>query len=218
MNIGDGALIDTIERGYLHVVPKEMWLEENRFGHSKWLYPALANEKNAKAIGRMVAHGASLLCRNWNISGSTILHEATGVVLEAICRNASSLSLRNQSGFSALQSKSVQDSKILIKHGARFEDRHDVNIELLIYQNSILRCRSATIAMLKLFDVGSFDYRWDRNLFIQLARLVWETRGEDWESQEDSLKRTKVMQIKQKLANYERKKQALREMLEEITF
>lgn len=73
--------------------------------------------------------------------------------------------------------------RVLVAHGVRLSSAgeefcHLITPELRLFERGVLRCRAATVAMLRVKRVGaSAMARWDRFLLAMVARHVWSTRA-----------------------------------------
>lgn len=169
----DDEIMNEIHRGRLthvmHRIPLEVWKEPS----NKYMWAAIRGKGNDNAIGYLISQGASLLGAQ-----TTILHCNLELSLyETICANAKSLSLvTNYQHATPLHSKLrhgyLLHARALIKHGARIKD-YSVATEMIIaFQNAVLRCRKATIAMIQLKKYLKVD----KFLLIYVARFIWATR------------------------------------------
>lgn len=173
--------------GVLKLLPRERWLERMKCGCSRWARFGMYHYKNARAMALLVSHGAvTEICtaRDGPVRvKSTIFHKAQFEVLDAICAVAPHLHYTDSDGSTPLQMAivhgHVRRGTILIKHGARF-DNIKASIELYAVQYGVLKCRSATVALLCVKRAGGL-WRWDKFLLALIARQLWDTRmGEDW--------------------------------------
>lgn len=173
--------------GVLKLLPRERWLEQMKCGCSRWARFGVYHYKNARAMALLVSRGAAIeicVARDGPVRvKSTIFHKADFDVLDAICAVAPHLRYTDSDGSTPLQMAIVHGNvtrgSILIKHGARF-DNPKAPIELHAIQYGVLKCRSATVALLCVKRAGRL-WRWDKFLLALIARQLWDTRmDEDW--------------------------------------
>lgn len=179
----EDEIMSEIHRGRLahvmHKIPLEVWKEPS----NKYMWAAIRVRGNEKAVGYLISQGASLLGVQ-----TTILHCILELSMyEMICANAKSLSLfTNMQDAGPLHSKMRHGyefhARLLVKYGARIKD-YSVATEMIIaFQNAVLHCRKATIAMIQLKKYLNVD----KFLLIYMARFIWATREDDmWYSAND---------------------------------
>lgn len=214
----EDGILKEIEQGRLAHVLDKIPLEEWKRPNNLYMWRAAGNPKNAKAIAFLLRQGASISSQNGTYLHAHFLPPG---LYEIFCANATTLSLKNFNGETPIDNmlKNGNDgyARILIKHGARIRGNiRFVSPRLLAYQNGILNCRSATIAIIQL----KRHLKVDKFLFLYMARSVWATRSEDdgWISKSDlaSLKsidmhnlklsklKEQIQQIKEEICDEER--------------
>lgn len=195
----DKSLFEEIRKGKLDQVldrlPRERWLECSRFGFAnKWLeyQDPYDLDRNANAVRRLVLAGVSLFVFGEEHM-TTILHVANPKLLDIICPIIPNLQLKHEDDTETalefnLRIHHYEYCRILIKHGARLPPNpvpYHTPVDLVIFQRSILSCRSAVVAFLTVKRKGKLA-NWDKFLLAYIARLVWTTRCDDgWVRDDD---------------------------------
>ena len=176
--IRDGRLGDVLQ-----VLPRERWAQ------FRWIDAAVVNDENAAYVAHLVAAGASLEGSVVNGPVNLLVH-ATPLNAEVLCGLASSRVLHG-----ALKAWSAFDhrqTRMFMKHGARLanvvglKECARVPLSLWLFENALLRCRSAAVALIRVKSTSKIDCQWDRLLLTHIARIVWASRCEDgWMTNQD---------------------------------
>lgn len=104
--------------------------------------------------------------------------------LELLCAAGVSFDCQTSDNLNPLQlayHNSIQCAKVLIANGMRIatDDMYHVPLDLISFQEGVLKCRSAVIIMLSLKRLANL-WNVDKYLLAHIAHCVWSTRCFDW--------------------------------------
>lgn len=203
-------------------LPREQWFDPDI------LMLSLNHDGNAKTLARLVICGAPLVVTMWDDRDTTLLHLAKGRILEELSCVAPSLQItdgKGQTPLSAAINLSIIDSAaILMTHGSRISTvpshlKARTPADLWALEKAILRCRSSTVALLKLKHTGKIDFRWDKYLIAQIARVVWASRRDDaWVSDCDAEQLKICNESNERIKILNAELQRLHEIVKDATF
>ena len=176
----------------LSTLPRERWAERNNYGSTFLHYVCCG--PNMSAVVALVQSGlVDVNARS--IRGSTPAHYAASHMqhraLEVLCATGADLRARDTDGYAPIDNAICANSKgetvrVLVANGVRLstvrEDRRSyITPELEAFERGVLRCRSVTVALLRVKKAANL-WRWDKFLLKEVAIAVWATRyEEEWQ-------------------------------------
>ena len=174
---------------YLQSIRKDQWSECDIYGNT-FLHIA-AHKNSYHAAYKLLVHStvnvnARTVYKKQTAAHIACTYNSAAEVLEVLCAAGADMNIQNAGGYSPLDTAMIcawQCARVLISNGARLRTlnctlKHNIP-HFLAFENGILRCRSAVVALLKVKDRGQL-HRWDRFLLAHIALQVWITRM-DWE-------------------------------------
>lgn len=174
---------------FLESLPRARWSAREQDGWTLLHYACRGD--NVAAAKALLAHGMGV--NTTTMAGWTPAHHASWagqtLVLKVLVQAGADLMARTPMNVLpldlAMQALPGATSTVqyLLAMGVRLKaidpqyvDR--VTPELLTFERGVLRCRSATVALLRVKQRSHGTLAcWDRYLLAFLARLVWTTRG-----------------------------------------
>lgn len=113
-------------------------------------------------------------------------------VLMLLCAVGADLRARDQNDYAPIDAavaisgeRRIETLRVLLSNGVRLSTvdetyRHHITPEVEKLERSALRCRSATVALLRVKRVGNL-WRWDKFLLREVAIAIWTTRySQEW--------------------------------------
>lgn len=109
-----------------------------------------------------------------------------------LCAVGADLRARDQNDYAPIDAavaisgeRRIETLRVLLSNGVRLSTvdetyRHHITPEVEKLERSALRCRSATVALLRVKRVGNL-WRWDKFLLREVAIAIWTTRySQEW--------------------------------------
>lgn len=186
---------------YLQTLPKSKWNYQTQSRHNLIHFASVGD--NAKAIVALFQIGVKVSENPFNPIFRAVTHIQPRVI-QVLCVIAPhlmnivdfiekktplevSLALLGQYFPRVKQERHDQCIQILLSNGVRLSSVRDeyakncITPKIRAFENGILNCRRATIALLRVKRAGNL-LNWDKFLLAQLALDVWMTRCE-WAKQ-----------------------------------
>lgn len=192
-NAGDqGQLMELLEK-----LPRERWAERDEDEDNETILHSACRGPNAKAVVALLQAKVDVHSRD-GMWGCTPAHyaamNAQPRVLEMLCAAGANLraqtSARNAPLDFALEDAEEEGdftARALMANGVRLSTvrpayRYCITAELEAFERSVLRCRTAVMAMLRVKKAGKL-WRWDKFLLREMAYAVWASRyEEEWQN------------------------------------
>lgn len=182
---------------YLQTLPKSKWKYQSKLGHN--LIHIASVGDNAKAIVELFKIGVEVSDDPFNAIFRAVSHIQPRVI-QVLCVIAPHLMnivdiIENKTPLElsltflkhylphTKQERNYQCIHILLSNGVRLSSVRDelakscITPEIRAFENGILNCRRATIALLRVKRAWNL-LNWDKFLLAQLALDVWMTRCE----------------------------------------
>jgi hypothetical protein len=110
------------------------------------------------------------------------------IYLKLLCAAGADMTSSGFSNYSPIDHAIMQHkrlyAKVLIAYGVRLssvQDQNRITQELIDFEKGVIKCRSATIAMIRVKRAGHL-HKWDKYLLKHLADYIWATRcHEEWQ-------------------------------------
>lgn len=182
---------------YLQTLPKSKWNHQTKSGHNLIHFASVGD--NAKAIVELFQIGVKVSEYPFNPIFRAVIHVQPRVIqvlcviaphlmniidiIEAKTPLEVSLTFLKQYFPRVRQENNNQCIQILLSNGVRLSSVRDeyakncITPKIRAFENGILSCRRATIALLRVKRAGNL-LNWDKFLLAQLALDVWITRCE----------------------------------------
>jgi hypothetical protein len=175
---------------YLLSLPKDILkTSRNPFGCSLLNYVCSRLKDNTRSLILLLKNGCDP--NNEDAAGRSPLREAVlfkppyilQLMLSIGCNIIESPQKRSILEF-ALTTSSFSHARILIANGLRLSSvrptfQNYISPRHIKFEKSVLRCRSAVIAMMRVKRAGNL-WRWDKFLLKQMALEIWATRYNEW--------------------------------------
>lgn len=179
----DGRMIKILEK-----IPRELWSMHDNDGLTL-LHYACRGPNNMAVV---------ILCKSnvvnvhaVSVYQTTPAHDAANYaqsdIMELLCAmrsniNHANIARRRPIDFSLQSGYKDQHktTRVLIANGVRLKKVHPevrryVNVELLKFEQGVISCRKAVLAMLRIKKAGKL-WRWDKYLLREIGFAIWATR------------------------------------------
>lgn len=179
----DGRMIKILEK-----IPRELWSMHDNDGLTLLHYACCGPNNTAVVI----------LCKSnvvnvhaVSVYQTTPAHDAANYaqsdIMELLCAMRSNINHANIAGrrpidFSLQSGYKDQHktTRVLIANGVRLKNVHPevrryVNVELFKFEQGVISCRKAVLAMLHIKKAGKL-WRWDKYLLREISFAIWATR------------------------------------------